>query len=84
MVRTDRWKYVSYNGFRPQLFDLHRDPRERVDLGSSPEHEPVRGEIEARITHWLRHRRVRTTISHEDIDQRTDTAKERGIYFGVW
>ncbi len=25
MVRTQRWKYVLYEGFRPQLFDLERD-----------------------------------------------------------
>ncbi len=34
MVRTDRWKYVFWQGFRPQLFDLDADPDEYCDLGA--------------------------------------------------
>ena len=34
MVRTDRWKYVWWQDFRPMLFDLANDPKERRDLGA--------------------------------------------------
>ena len=34
MVRTDRWKYVEWPGYAPQLFDLESDPGEYQDLGS--------------------------------------------------
>ena len=34
MVRTDRWKYVWWQDFRPMLFDLANDPRELRDLGA--------------------------------------------------
>ena len=36
MVRDARWKYVHWQGFRPQLFDLHNDPQEYFDLGADP------------------------------------------------
>lgn len=84
MVRTERWKYIAYEGFRPQLFDLAADPDEFEDLGESPDHEPVRSEMAARLFEWLRRRAVRTTISHEDVERRTGNAKARGILFGVW
>ena len=34
MLRKDRWKYVAYAGYRPQLFDVERDPLELTDLSS--------------------------------------------------
>jgi arylsulfatase K len=33
MLRKERWKYVAYAGYAPQLFDIERDPGELVDLG---------------------------------------------------
>lgn len=38
MVRFDRWKYVHYEGHRPQLFDLAADPGETRDLALEPGH----------------------------------------------
>jgi arylsulfatase K len=32
MLRKDRFKYVAYAGYPPQLFDIENDPRELVDL----------------------------------------------------
>jgi arylsulfatase K len=34
MLRKDRWKYVAYGGYAPQLFDVESDPRELVDLST--------------------------------------------------
>lgn len=84
MVRTERWKYIGYEGFRPQLFDLQADPYEFDDLGDSPEHNSVREAMAARLFEWLRQRRIRTTISNEEVEKRTGNAKTRGILFGVW
>jgi arylsulfatase A-like enzyme len=84
MVRTGRWKYVLYEGFRPQLFDLAGDPRELCDLGADPQFESVRRELEQRLFTWTRHRRNRLTISDAEIEKRTNTHKERGFPFGVW
>jgi len=84
MIRTERWKYVSYQGFGPQLFDLDADPAEQHDLGASNAHAGVRREMEDRINQWVRARRLRTTESNESVARRTDTAKARGFLFGVW
>jgi arylsulfatase A-like enzyme len=84
MVRTDRWKYIAYEGFRPQLFDLRNDPDEYEDLGDSATHETVRSEMAARLLEWLKQRRIRTTMADDDVEKRTGNAKSRGILFGVW
>ena len=43
MVRTERFKYVVYSwgAFREQLFDLHSDPGEMVNLAVSSRHSDV-------------------------------------------
>jgi arylsulfatase A-like enzyme len=84
MVRTARWKYVKFEKFRPQLFDLEADPREFDDLGASDAHGAVRAELDERLFAWLRTRRSRTTISDEEVARRTGTARQRGYLIGVW
>lgn len=84
MVRTQRWKYVFFEDFPPQLFDLAADPYERVDLGRADPHQPVRQEMEARLFGWLRQRRTRVTIADAEVERRTGTAKARGYRFGEW
>ncbi|MEH6496704.1 MAG: alkaline phosphatase family protein [Pseudomonas marincola] len=84
MLRTENWKYVSFDGFGPQLFDLKNDPKELHDLGQSNEHSERIGEFENELNKWIRERKTRYTITHDAIETKTDTAKERGIYFGVW
>ncbi len=84
MVRDDRWKYIHYENFRPQLFDLVDDPDELTDLGESPAHEDVRTEMHERLFAWLRARRLRTTLSDGEVANRTGSGKKRGYYIGVW
>ncbi|MBM3490795.1 MAG: phosphonate monoester hydrolase [Alphaproteobacteria bacterium] len=84
MVRTEHWKYVLYERFRPQLFDLADDPDELRDLGGDAGHARIRGELHERLFEWLRGRRVRTTLSDDEVARRTGTARQRGILIGVW
>lgn len=84
MIRTDRWKYVLFEGFRPQLFDLVNDPRELRDLGAEPDYESIRGELHERLFTWLRKRAIRTTMADAEIAKRTDTARQRGIIIEIW
>ena len=84
MVRDSRYKYIHYEGFRPQLFDLADDPNELTDLGSSPNHQSVCAELHERLFAWLRQRKTKTTISNETIEARTGTTTDRGILIGVW
>jgi arylsulfatase A-like enzyme len=83
MVRTERWKFVYYEGLRPQLFDLAADPAEHHDRGADPALAPVRAEMEARLFAWLRARKARITISDAEIARRGG-AHARGIIIGEW
>ena len=49
MIRLEKWKYVHYVGYPPQLFDLASDPHEANDLGQSPAHAEIRAACEARL-----------------------------------
>lgn len=42
VLRGERYKYVHFNGLPPLLFDLERDPAERVNLAEDPAHLPIR------------------------------------------
>jgi arylsulfatase K len=48
MLRSGAWKYVAYPGYRPQLFDLNRDPEEMEDLAS------IRSDVVDRMEAQLR------------------------------
>jgi arylsulfatase A-like enzyme len=84
MVRDDRWKYIHYRGFRPQLFDLVNDPHEYSDLGADPAHEDVRRRMEAMLFDRLMSRRNRVTVSDDVVASRTDRVREKGIIIGEW
>ena len=49
MLRTDRWKFILHERFRPQLFDMENDPDELVDLGADPGYESVRRNLHERL-----------------------------------
>ena len=53
MIRRDRWKYVHYVGYPPQLFDLASDPDELKDLADKPEAASVRADCEAMLREIL-------------------------------
>jgi arylsulfatase A-like enzyme len=49
-----RWKLIRYPQLgRSQLFDLHADPFEQIDLASNPEHSRRLQEIETRLADQL-------------------------------
>ena len=84
MVRGTRWKYIHYEGVRPQLFDLENDPHEYVDLGTDPSHAEVREQMAMRLFDWLRQRKRFSTISLDDIEQWNRREVKAGIQIGVW
>ena len=84
MVRTPEWKYVHWQGFRPQLFDLARDPLELRDLGAARGNERIRADLHARLFDWLADLKRRTTVSDAQVEQRTDAHRGHGIHIGVW
>jgi hypothetical protein len=60
------------------------DPQEQQDLGADPAYEAARTELHERLFRWMRRRAIRTTMSDETVDHRTNTARERGIMIEIW
>jgi choline-sulfatase len=58
MVRFGRYKYVHYEGYRPQLFDLSADPMETRDLALEGGHEVILAEGQRRLRAICDPRRV--------------------------
>ncbi|MDF3203306.1 alkaline phosphatase family protein [Pseudomonas sp. 1912-s] len=90
MVRSERWKYLAYDGYRAQLFDLQNDPQELHDLGTDSAHADVREAHRGYLFEWLRGLKRRTTISHAEIDLRGQRFRygepeaEKVVQIGVW
>ena len=84
MIVTDKWKYVSFWGFRPQLFDLENDPNELADLGGSSDHIETCREMEVKLSNWFKSAKIRTTSTNASVLERTDNHRSKGIYFGEW
>jgi hypothetical protein len=69
---------------REQLFDLHTDPNEFVDLGAEATHASQREAMRARLLVFLAKRKHRTTVSDAFIEARTNQYKKAGVFFGQW
>ncbi len=82
---TDQWKYVLYEGYPSQLYDLRTDPQELNDLGASVEHVDVITDMHERIFTWLRQRHTRVMANDEDILAIPELSDEaNGILIGYW
>jgi len=86
MVRTDRWKYVRWQGYRPMLFDLANDPKELRDLGGQAggSYAHIVREMEARLGDWALGLKSRVTVDDAYVEARTNRHRQHGIHFGVW
>ncbi len=84
MIRTDRWKYIYYKGFRPQLFDLENDPDEFDDLGTSPDHQDVLATMQDLLLDRLTDRRNRVTQTDEAVMKIRAGEGASGIMIGIW
>ncbi len=84
MVRTDRWKYVHFKGFPPQLFDLLNDPAEFHDLGRSDDHLAERLEMKELLFDRLIERRNRIAMSNDSVAAMRLDEDESGILIGQW
>jgi arylsulfatase A-like enzyme len=84
MVRTSRWKYVEWQGMRPQLFDLLADPFEFRDLGDLPDLSTVRDEMRERLWSWISRLKRRTTVTLDEVESSTAMHERAGVFFGKW
>ena len=84
MIRTPQWKYVHWQGMRPQLFDLDADPLELADLGAGTTHAAVVVEMRTRLFDALAASKRRTTVSDAEVERRTDGHRRHGVHIGIW
>ena len=70
MIRLDKWKYVHYEGYSPQLFDLDSDPFEAKDLASDPAYADVVADCD---------RRLRTVVDPKTVNDRAFADQEAKI-----
>ena len=85
MLRDRDWKYIHYQGFRPQLFHMREDPAEQQDLAGHPEHQDRIREFGERLFTWLAcDRKLRVTLDDAAVELRTDSWKKKGVIFGEW
>lgn len=84
MLRTERWKYVHFKGFPPQLFDLENDPEEFHDLGRDRDHEAVRTDMHALLLDRLASRKNRVTMTDEQVHALRRDEDASGTLIGKW
>ncbi|MGI9484705.1 MAG: sulfatase/phosphatase domain-containing protein, partial [Geminicoccaceae bacterium] len=84
MLRTERWKYVHFRHFPPQLFDLDNDPNEFNDLGRDPDHEATRHSLHARLLDRLTARKNRVTMTDDTVHAMRGDEDSAGIIIGKW
>ena len=84
MLRTERWKYIHFRHFPPQLFDLESDPDEFRDLGRDADHEDVRRMLHARLLDRLTARKNRVTMTDDDVRAMRGDEDGAGIIIGKW
>ncbi len=86
MVRSQRYKYLFWENFASQLFDLQADYAEQNDLADDPAHVDIRAELHERLFRWLRTRKLRLQPTDAEIEARGGEARtrSRGVYRGYW
>ena len=88
MIRTADWKFVFFEAFPPQLFDLKNDPCELNDLGGDPAYGDIRQEMRDMMFESLRRRRTRITRDEAYMRMRSERSlsrkPERAVFLGVW
>jgi arylsulfatase A-like enzyme len=85
MIRDQRWKYIHHHCFRPQLFDLQRDPQELVDLGEESAYEAVRRDLQSLLVDWRRRLKPRVGIPYDNLAAMgPEHDEQQGIIIGRW
>lgn len=84
MIRTERWKYVYFTGFPPQLFDLQNDPDEFTDLGRDPAFEEIRRDMHQKLFDRLISRKNRIALPTALAEANINKEEASGILIGYW
>ncbi len=53
MIRWENWKYIHYQDYDPELFDLENDPQERTNLADKKHYKQVLKAGHEKLGSWL-------------------------------
>jgi arylsulfatase A-like enzyme len=85
MIRGKRWKYIHHHAYRPQLFDLQRDPKELVDLGDDAGYDAVRADMRQLLIDWRQRLKPRVGTAYDDLaGMGPESDEAKGIVIGRW
>jgi arylsulfatase A-like enzyme len=85
MIRNRRWKYIHHHCFRPQLFDLQKDPDELVDLGDDPAFKPQLRGMQHLLVDWRTRLKPRVGVPFDNlIGMGPARDEQQGIVIGRW
>lgn len=70
MIRENRYKYVHYVNYPPQLFDLAVDPHELFDLSSDDKYQDILRECEAAL---------RAIVDPEEVDRQAKKDQQQRL-----
>ena len=85
MIRDARWKFIYYDQFPAQLFDLDNDPLELIDLGRNSDYEQVCATMRQRVFIWQRQLKQRTGMAFDKIEGMGPERNEAdGYIIGRW
>ena len=84
MIRTEKWKYIYYKSFPPQLFDLENDPEEYSDLGQEKKYENIRNDLKDLLLKRLINRKNLLSVEEKFVLRGQDVKSEGGVMIGVW
>lgn len=85
MVCDSRWKYIYYQGFPHQLFDLEQDPDELNDVGGDPDFVSVTRRMQDALFEWQYSLKRRVGLDYNYAQgQGPERDEEYGIIIGRW
>ncbi len=67
MIRKGNFKYIHYVGYKPELFDLEKDPEEQNDLAGDEQYAGILREYESLL---------RGMVDPDDADRRANAAQK--------
>lgn len=84
MIASTQWKYILWEKYPPQLFDLQLDPQEQSNLAGQGL--AAEADLHERLFAHFRARRTRTTISDTALAARAGRTIQvkRGFRIGEW
>lgn len=85
MLRDKNYKFIHWQGYRPQLFNLHEDPHELHDLAATNNNHPVCQRMFEALYTWRHQLKGRASETWLQVENRTNAhEKMMNILIGRW